>query len=368
MKPMRKSRSIKPKKLTNLPTVREALLYSRLKRDKVTCGLCERRCVVKPGQKGFCGTRMNIEGKLYTLVYGDLSALESRPIEIKPFYHFWPGSTALTFSTWSCNYRCPWCQNFHLSNRFPDPLKAHFTGYREIVKRALLNGDQGLCVSFQEPTLLFETSIEAFQEANKHGLYNTYVSNGYMTLEALKKLRESGLNGLKIDIKGDEQVYRNYCLGVDVEKVWRNAREAKEMGIHVEIVHLVVTGLNDSEQKVMELVNRHIRELGEDTPLHFTRYYPAHRFNAPPTNVKFLEKAYEIAKREGVKFPYIGNVTGHPYENTYCPSCNELLIKRYGTIILKYKLTNKYKCPECGEAIPITGKYRGGKFRLKQWF
>jgi len=345
------------KDLTKYSTVRKALLFKPLAGGVVECGLCERRCRISPGKKGYCGTRLNIDGVLYTLTYGDLSAVESRPIEIKPFFHFWPGSSALTFSTWSCNFYCLWCQNWHLSKQHPNPRAAHFISPDRIVEMALKRGDEGLCVSFNEPLMLFEYSLDCFKLAEMHSLYNTYVSNGYMTMEALKMLKDAGLNGLKIDVKGDDEVYEKYCGGVNVEYVWRNAREAKSMGIHVEIVNLIVTGVNDDEACIRWIINRHLKEVGPETPIHFTRYYPAFKFYNPPTKVETLEFAYKLAKKLGVKFPYIGNVPGHPYENTYCPECGELLIKRYGYRVLKYNLTENKKCPKCGESIPIVGNY-----------
>jgi len=344
-------------KLLECPTVREALLYEKISRDKVRCGVCERRCVIRNGEKGFCKTRMNIEGKLYTLAYGDLSALESRPIEIKPFFHYWPGSTALTFSTWSCNLECKWCQNHHLSRRAPNPTHASFISQEEVLEQAVMGGDMGLCASFQEPTLLVEWVLKLFEAGRMKGLYCCYVSNGYMTLQTLKLLNDSGMDGIKIDVKGNAEVYREYCGGVDVEIVWRNVREAKNLGLHVEVVNLIVTGVNDEESDIEWIVERHLKEAGADVPLHFTRYYPAYKFSNPPTKIETLERAYEIARKEGVLFPYIGNVPGHKYENTYCPECGELLIKRFSYRIVKYRITPKSRCPRCGYIIPIVGNY-----------
>ncbi|MDP2765897.1 MAG: radical SAM protein [Candidatus Methanoperedens sp.] len=186
--------------LFNYPTVREGLLYET-KAQGVKCNLCERCCHIPEGKRGFCKTRANIDGKLYTLVYGDINALESRPIEIKPFFHFYPGSSALTFSTWSCNFTCPWCQNFHLSKKSPEPEDANFIAPEAIVKMAVENKDDGLCGSFTEPTLLFEYCLDAFPLARKKGLYNCFVSNGYMTLETLRMLKEAGMDAIKIDMK-----------------------------------------------------------------------------------------------------------------------------------------------------------------------
>ena len=346
--------------LTTYPTVREALFYEKVLDGRVKCSLCERRCEIHRGSKGFCKTRLNISGKLYTVVYGDISAIEGRPIEIKPFFHYWPGSTALTFSTWSCNLNCIWCQNFHLSKLEPEPDKAVHYPPEKIVEYAIYNSDVGLCASFQEPTLLSEWAIPVFKLGKDRGIkYCCYVSNGYMTLEVLKALYDAGMDGLKIDIKGNSEAYEKYCGGADVEKIWRNAREAKALGLHVEIVNLVVTGVNDDEETLRWVIERHLKAVGTETPLHFTRYFPAYKFNNPPTRVEVLERAYEMAKKEGVLYPYIGNVDGHKYENTYCPNCGEKLVKRYGYYVLKYGIAEDKKCSRCGTQISITGEYIG---------
>jgi pyruvate formate lyase activating enzyme len=344
--------------LTTYPTVREAFFYEKLSNDKVKCSLCERRCEISPNSKGFCKTRLNIDGRLYTLVYGDVSAIESRPIEIKPFFHYWPGSAALTFSTWSCNLNCVWCQNFGLSKIEPKPANATYYPQEKVVELAIYNGDIGLCASFQEPTLLSEWVIPLFKVGKEKGIkYCCYVSNGYMTLEVLKALYEAGMDGLKIDVKGRSEIYEKYCGGVDVEKIWRNAAEAKKLGLHVEIVNLVITGVNDDDEALRWVVERHLKAVGAETPLHFTRYFPAYKFNNSPTKIKTLEKAYEIAKKTGVLYPYVGNVSGHKYENTYCPNCGEKLIQRYEHYVLRYRITEEKRCPNCATRIPISGEY-----------
>jgi pyruvate formate lyase activating enzyme len=248
--------------LTAYPTVREALFYEKLKNGNVKCSLCERQCEISQGSKEFCGTRINIDDKLYTLVYGGISTIESRPIEIKPFFHHWPGSTALTFSTWFCNLNCVWCQNFHLSKIVPEPTRDIYYPPEKVVELAIYNGDSGLCASFQEPTLLSEWVIPLFKLGKTKGIkYCCYVSNGYMTLEVLKALHEAGMDGLKIDIKGDNETYRKYCGGADVEKIWRNACEAKRLGLHVEIVNLVVRNVNDDEVALRWIIERHLKEV-----------------------------------------------------------------------------------------------------------
>lgn len=342
------------------PTVKKATFYEKLANSQVRCTLCERKCEIPIAAKGFCRTRTNINGELYTLVYGDLSAIESRPTETKPFFHYWPGSTALTFSTWSCNLDCGWCQNFHLSKLEPQPAKAIYYSPEKIVETALQHRDLGLCGSFQEPTLLSEWAIPLFRLGKERGIkYCCYVSNGYMTPEVLKTLFEAGMDGLKIDIKGNEETYRKYCGGADVEKIWRNAHKAKKLGMHVEIVNLVVRDVNDDEETLRWLIERHLKEVGAETPLHFARYFPAYKFDSAPTKIYTLEKAYEQAKKAGVLYPYVGNVAGHKYEDTCCHNCGEKLIQRSGYHIIHYKITDDKKCPKCATPIPVTGEYCG---------
>lgn len=331
-------------------TVRRAVLWKPLGKY-VECNVCERRCRIAAGERGFCKTRENRDGELYTLVYGDISSISANPIEKKPFYHFFPGTVALTVGSWSCNFTCPWCQNWEISKFEPRPEKASYLSPERFILETVRLNCAGTSISFNEPTLLFEYSLDVFRLAKEKGLYNTFVTNGYMTTEALRMLREAGLDAMSVDVKGDNESVRKYC-SADVEVVWRNIREAKKMGIHVEVVNLVIPGVNDREEQIRELARRHVEEAGDETPLHFTAYFPHYEFRAPPTPVKTLEKARKIAIEEGVKFVYIGNVPGHPYENTYCPDCGTLLIKRYGFEVVLSNLKNS-SCPACCRKIPI---------------
>jgi len=342
------------KGLEKLPSVRRSALHEKLPGGKVRCGVCERRCVIAEGEAGFCKTRVNLGGELYTLVYGDVSSMSANPIEKKPFYHFWPGSVALTIGTWSCNFTCPWCQNWGISKFPPKPERANYISPEKFVEITLKERCQGTSISFDEPTLLFEYSLDVFRLARARGLYNTFVSNGYMTLKALGMLRDAGLDAINLDVKGDAEAVRKYC-GADVEVVWRNVREAKKLGLHVEVVNLVIPGVNDGEEQLRGLARRHLREAGGETPLHFTAYYPAYRFDAPPTPVATLERAHDIAVSEGLQYVYIGNVPGHRYENTYCPGCGKLLLKRFGLELARSELKGN-RCPDCGREIPLIGE------------
>lgn len=347
-------------KILDNPCVREALLYDKLDGD-VRCRNCERLCLIKPGDTGFCRTRVNINGKLYTLVYGNISSISANPIEKKPLFHFYPGSYALTIGSWSCNFTCPWCQNYMISKYPPDLRWSNYMSPKEFVSMVGDYGCIGTSMSFNEPTLFLEYSVDVFKLAKHYGYYNTFVTNGYMTIEALQMLCDAGLDATNVDIKGDAEAVWKYC-GADVEKVWRNCVEFKKRGVHVEITTLVIPGVNDDEDCLRGIASRIKRDLGENTPWHVTQYYPAykaleHKLYPKRTPVEILEKAWKIGHDEGLNYVYIGNVPGHDKENTYCPKCSKLLIKRYIFSIIEYNLNPDNTCPRCGEKIPIIGRY-----------
>lgn len=337
--------------MLELPCVHKAYLNEK-ENGGIRCGVCMQACLIPEGERGFCETRMNLGGELHTLAYGDILACESRPMEIKPFFHFHPGKSTMTIAGPSCNLRCPWCQNHELSRAAPRPLKAERSSMADVVMAAEAAGDIGLCVSFTEPLMLFEYCLGLFRESGAKKMVNTFVSNGYMTSDALHMLGRAGLNAINVDIKGSDRVYREYCGGrAGDAPPWENVRGALEMGIHVEVVHLVVTGLNDSEDEFREVCRKHLEYAAPEVPLHITAYGPAYRYDMPPTSVEFLQRAHEIAKGAGILFPYLGNVPGHPLENTYCPECGELLLKRSG-YRLERDLTDGSKCPSCGYGLP----------------
>jgi len=286
---------------------------------------------------------------LVTLVYGAVSSLSVNPIEKKPLYHFYPGTLALTSGSWSCNFGCPWCQNYHISkatsgwDRYMSP--------EDFVSEAANLGCHGTSISFNEPTLSLEWSLDAFRLACARGLYNTYVTNGYMTPEALGLLVEAGLDAMNVDVKGDAQAVRRYCRGIDVEKVWRNCRLARELGVHLEITTLVIPGVNEQDEVLRGIAERIVTELGPDVPWHVSGYYPAYRFTAPPTPVEALERAWCIGREAGLAFVYLGNVGGHRLENTYCPGCGTLLVERWGLRVTASRL-DRGRCPHCGREVP----------------
>lgn len=335
--------------------VREALLYEHFG-GKVRCLTCERRCLIPEGRVGFCATRKNIGGQLYTLEYGDISSISANPIEKKPFFHFYPGTKALTMGGWSCNFSCPWCQNYDISKAPQNIGHGRYVSPAQFIELVKNYNCQGTSISFNEPTLLLEYSLDVFELAKREGYYNTYVTNGYMSEKALELLVAHGLDAMNIDIKGDADVVKKYC-SADVKAVWRNSALAKGYGLWIELTTLVIPHINDAERELKGIARRIKAELGDAVPWHVTGYYPAYKFMyesyVAPTSASTLEKARDIGIAEGLKFVYVGNVPGHSYENTYCHRCKQLLIERYGFSITRYNVKPDKRCPQCGDEIPL---------------
>jgi pyruvate formate lyase activating enzyme len=328
--------------------VRDSLLQERTN-GKVRCNVCERRCVLPPGGLGWCRTRQNRDGRLVTLIYGAVSSLAANPIEKKPFYHFHPGTFAFTVGSWSCNFGCPWCQNWNIS-KVPPPGTGEYVSPERFMELTERSGCQGTSISFNEPTLSLEWSLDVFRLARRRGLYNTFVTNGYMTPEALSLLIEAGLDAMNVDVKGDAAAVRRFCKGVDVEKVWAACKLARSRGVHVEITTLVIPTVNDADAVLGEIAGRIAADLGREVPWHVTSYYPAYRFSAPPTPMRTLERAWQIGKDAGLEFVYVGNLPGHRYDNTYCPGCGALLIRRSGFDVLLNAVRDG-RCPQCGRHV-----------------
>jgi pyruvate formate lyase activating enzyme len=330
--------------------VRESLLQEKTD-GKVRCHVCGRRCTIGAGGAGWCRTRQNRDGRLVTLIYGAASSIAVNPIEKKPFYHFYPGTLTLTAGSWSCNFGCPWCQNWDIS-KTPPPRAGEYVSPERFVELAENYTCQGTSISFNEPTLSLEWSLDVFHLARRRDLYNTYVTNGYMTLEALSLLIDAGLDAMNVDVKGDAVAVRKYCKGIDVDKVWAVCKLARSRGVHIEVTTLVIPIVNDSDAVLRSIAERVVNDLGPDVPWHVTGYYPAYKFTAPPTSIRTLERAWRIGKDAGLKFVYVGNVAGHRYDDTYCPTCNTLLIRRRGFDVL-LNAVRRGQCPRCNH--PIAG-------------
>ena len=337
--------------------IREAILQEAVDR-KVRCNTCERRCALVRGGLGWCRTRQNRDGRLVTLIYGSVSSVAANPIEKKPFYHFHPGTWALTAGSWSCNFGCPWCQNWDIS-KSPPPTEGDYVSPRRFVELVEKSACQGTSISFNEPTLSLEWSLEVFRLARRRGFYNTFVTNGYMTPEALSLLIDSGLEAMNIDLKGDAASVKKFCKMVDVEKVWAAAKLARSRGVHVEISTLVIPTVNDSGSVLRGIAERIRRDLGPAVPWHVSGYFPAYRFTAPPTPTQTLERAWQIGKEAGLEYVYTGNVIAPLHDNTHCPACGSVMIRRSGFDVIEYRL-DAGRCPECWKPVAgIWGRPKG---------
>ncbi|HSD85383.1 MAG TPA: AmmeMemoRadiSam system radical SAM enzyme [Anaerolineae bacterium] len=331
--------------------VRESLLQERVDR-KVRCNVCARRCVIPIGGQGWCRTRENRDGALVTLIYGAASSQAANPIEKKPLFHFYPGSWCYTVGSWSCNFGCPWCQNWDISKVPPDgtPAGGEFISPQRMIELTERSGCEGTSISFNEPTLSLEWSLDVFRLAQARGLYNTFVTNGYLTPETLDLLIDAGLDAMNIDVKGDAAGVRKYCKGIDVEQVWATCRLARARGIHVEITTLIVPTVNDATTVLHDIAARIVSEVGPEVPWHVSGYYPAYQFTVAPTPLRTLERAWQIGREAGLEFVYLGNVPGHHYDNTYCPHCSTVLIARRGFEVISNKL-DQGRCPWCRRSI-----------------
>lgn len=330
------------------PFVREALLQEPVG-NRVRCLTCERRCLLVEGGLGWCRTRRNRGGKLFTLTYGAVSSLAANPIEKKPLYHFRPGTRCLTAGSWSCNFGCPWCQNWQISKR-PPPPAGDYVPPEQFVETALRTGCEGTSISFNEPTLSLEWSLEVFRLARRRGLYNTFVTNGYMSDTALELLAEAGLDAMNVDIKGDAEAVRKHCKQVAADRIWSNCRAARHLGIHVELTTLVIPAVNDAEDVLGEIARRIVAELGRDTPWHVTAYHPAWRFQAPPTSRAALERALRAGREAGLHYVYVGNMPRHPAQSTYCPGCGAPLVVRSDMSLIRSDIRGN-RCPWCRHRI-----------------
>ncbi len=331
-----------------------ASLYSSLADGSARCDVCRRRCVIPEGGRGFCRTRANEGGTLCSTIYGEVSSSSVNPIEKKPVFHFFPGSRWLSLGSVGCNFRCPGCQNRDIAHWTDGPAGTRFVSPEAAVSMARKAGCLGISWTFNEPTLWLEYTVDGARIAKERGLRTNYVTNGYMTEEALRLIAPF-LDVFRVDIKGFSDASYRRIAGVGAFRgVLESTAKAKELGMHVEVVTNVTPGMNDDEGELRGIASWIRDALGPGTPWHVTRFHPHHELaDLPPTPVSTLEKARSIGKGEGLRYVYLGNVPGHPWENTFCHACGELLIERRIFEITKNRLEGN-RCPKCGETIPGT--------------
>lgn len=336
--------------------MKEAQYYETIGNKRVRCGLCWHSCVIGDGKRGICGVRENREGILYSLVYGLPCAYHVDPIEKKPLFHFFPGSKAFSIATVGCNFRCLHCQNYEIS-QLPKEGKAipgEEMTPNEVVELAIRSKCKSISYTYTEPTIFFEYALDISILANKRGLMNNFVTNGYIKEEPLNAIAPY-LHAANIDLKGfSKDFYRRIC-GAELDKVLDTIRYYKRLGIWVEITTLIIPGYNDKEEESREIARFIKNDVGIETPWHVSAFYPTYRLiDARRTPASTLSRAREIGLEEGLRYVYEGNVPGSDGENTYCYNCNKMLIRRVGYTITEYHLKTG-TCSYCGTKIDGIG-------------
>ncbi|MBI4720779.1 MAG: AmmeMemoRadiSam system radical SAM enzyme [Chitinivibrionia bacterium] len=333
------------------PQLVEARYYEKLPDKKIKCVLCPRECAIDNRETGYCGVRENREGAYYTLVYGKPCTINIDPIEKKPHFHFHPGTAAFSTATAGCNINCKFCQNWEISQSRPEQIRYYDLSPEEFVAECVKHGVPTIAYTYSEPVVFTEYMHDISAEARKRGIKNVMITNGYIQEKPMRDLT-GVLDAVKIDLKSfRERYYRDVCDG-ELKPVLDTLLLLSSLSIWIEIVYLVVPTLNDGADELKELSAWCLQNLGGDVPMHFTRFQPQYRLkNLPPTPTATLEKAKKIYEDAGGKYVYIGNVPGHEAENTSCPACGELLIKRRMYDVQMISL-RKGRCAKCNEAIP----------------
>jgi len=329
--------------------MKEAVLYYRLEDRVVKCHLCRHGCKIDEGKKGICGVRLNKDGTLFTLVYDKVVSTNVDPIEKKPLFHFLPGSKSFSIATVGCNFFCTFCQNYSISQMPRDRGRIIGEAYSpsEIVALAVANDCRSIAYTYTEPTIYYELARETMAEAKKSGVFNVFVTNGYMTRDMLDDAKGL-IDAANVDLKAfNDRFYLHYCKARR-EGVIDTLRYMKELGIWLEVTTLLIPTLNDDPTEVRELARFIRNDLGAETPWHVSRYYPQYKeLGLPPTDVEALRRVRQVGLDEGLHYVYTGNVPWDLGEKTYCPGCSLLLIDREGYRIQKYALKDGL-CPKCG--------------------
>ena len=329
----------------------EAKYYRKLPEDVVVCELCPRECLVSDVERGFCGVRENQGGIYKTLVHSRVCSMNVDPIEKKPFFHFHPGTTAFSVATAGCNVNCKFCQNWDISQVRPEQVRNVLLTPDTLANECVNRKIPTIAYTYSEPVVFYEYMYDAAVRSRQDGIKNVVVTGGYIKEKPLRDLLKV-VDAVKVDLKSfSEQYYKDIVNG-ELQPVLDALKVIHENGTWLEIVYLVVPTLNDKDDELTALCKWVKSDLSADVPVHFTRFHPTYLMtNLPPTPVATLERAYRIARNEGLHYPYVGNVPGNKGENTYCPGCGEVLIERYGYRIGQNRIVDG-KCAKCGMTIP----------------
>jgi pyruvate formate lyase activating enzyme len=331
--------------------VREASYYEKLDHKKIRCLLCPRECVVDDRERGYCGVRENRDGTYYTLVYARPCTYHIDPIEKKPLFHFYPGSLAFSIATAGCNLNCKFCQNWQISQVTPEQVQSIYLPPKETAQAAASNKCISIAYTYSEPTIFYEYMFDTAEAGHKENVKSVVITAAYISQKPLEDLCKK-VDAIKVDLKSFSEKYYQDIVKGELKPVLDSLITMRKMNVWTEIVYLVVPTLNDGDQELQDLAKWIKTNLGPNIPIHFTRFHPQYILkNLPPTPLDTLEKAKAIADAEGLNFVYIGNVPGHDAENTHCPKCKAIVIRRIGFNVLENHIKNG-KCSFCGYKIP----------------
>lgn len=330
---------------------KEGFLYKKLGKNKVVCEICPNRCVLAPGDRSVCRSKVNINGKLYSLAYGNPCSVNTDPIEKKPLYHFKPRTKAFSLATTGCNFRCLNCQNYEISQAKPDEVMNYELFPSDAVQAAARAGAVSIAYTYSEPITFFEYMIDTCRAARENGIRNVLVSNAYINRKPLLELCKV-LDGASLNFKSySDDIYRK-LNGGRLKPVLNTFKTLYEHNIHFEMIHLVVPGYADDDDMVKKMCGWILENLGPDYPLHFLRFFPRYKLDRlPPTPVSTLARFRELAMQAGIHYAYLGNVAKHEGNHTYCHNCKKRLIARQGYFIPEYNLVGD-RCKFCSTVIP----------------
>jgi len=293
---------------------------------------------------------MNVDGELKTLVYGRPISTHIDPIEKKPLYHFLPGSSAFSMATAGCPLSCKFCQNWQISQARPEDYRTEYISPEQVVRATVSREVPVIAFTYNEPTVFTEYLIDIARRGKRKGIRSVVISCGFMNAEPLAEMCEV-LDAIKIDLKGFSQDFYTKVCDARLQPVLDSIRQIAKTDTHLELVNLVVPTLNDSDRMLTDLVEWVYNEAGPDVPIHFTRFHPDYKLrNLPPTPIATLERARSIALDRGLRYPFVGNVPGHPGNHTYCPACGKIVIERSGFFIQSFHI-QQGRCEYCNESI-----------------
>jgi len=327
--------------------LKECSYYKKLENKKVHCQLCPQYCVISPDNYGKCKARKNIDGEFYSMIYAEPVSIAVEPLEKKPIFHLLPGTNVYSLGTTGCNLGCLFCQNWRISQAFQEDMPGIHMEPKEVVENAIREKCLSIAYTYTEPSIAWEYVYDTARLAKKKGLKNVTVTNGFVNSEPVKQLYKY-IDAANVDLKGFTEEFYNSLCSARLQPVLDTLKLLDKLGAWIEITNLIIPGLNDDMKNIKKMCEWVKKELGTDYPLHFSRFFPCYKvMNRQPTPFETLKRAYQTAKKVGIKYVYVGNVPEEDYNHTYCPRCSETIIKRTKYFQVSEDKLKNGRCPKC---------------------